>query len=127
MGRSVSKRGLERLRQRIYREPKRIAVPTVPVAPTPRGVGIDIGTTHWWALGYTDSGKRCVLGPYGSEEEAILFADKLNEPETFELKTRDQSKAVKQIRAILLRSGVSPDEAITRQLHERGLARELSR
>lgn len=118
---------LERLSSRTYNAPRK---PTAPRVIQPRGIPEaqnELAVIYYWVLGYTDGGKRCVLGPCRDSIEAYELADGLNESEVFELKTRDQSKAVKQIRVTLLRRGGTADEAIARQLHEKGLVRELDR
>lgn len=113
----MTREKLDKYRKQIYRRP---------VAPT-----IDSATLGrrkwWWVYGHTRTGKRAFLGPFHEEEEAIQRASGLEDIQTFDLRTRSQSEAVRQMRALLLADGKTPDDAIQRQLHEKGLAREAQR
>lgn len=81
----------------------------------------------WWAYGLTPRGKRAFLGPFEAEEDALQGSADLKDVQSFELRTRNQAEAVRQMRAKLLAGGKTPDDAIQRQLHKRGLAREMQR
>lgn len=77
--------------------------------------------TYYWVLGYSDDGKRAVLGPYTSEAKAEEACDYLVEPTVYPLETKNQQKAVKIIKAILMEQGKDADDALERQLHDKGL------
>ncbi|KKN33911.1 hypothetical protein LCGC14_0799040 [marine sediment metagenome] len=81
---------------------------------------------YFWVLGYSDEGKRVLLGPYASEEKAAEAADFLEETIIYPLETRNQQKASRQVKAELLQDGESSGEAMQRQLHHKGLVQEHS-
>ena len=78
----------------------------------------------WWVFGYTSKGKPVLLGPLEQREVADEKAEKLDDGRVYELRTKSQPKATKMIRAILLDEGAEADEALRRQLHEKGLEKE---
>ena len=109
--------GIDKLRQNVYKAPG-----------MPEGPRVNLGPQLWvWAFGQTPRGKRTLLGPFFDEAEAATRSRKLVDVEYFHLDTRDTSRAVKEIRACLLKRGKDPDDALSRQLHERGLAREAGK
>lgn len=78
----------------------------------------------WWVFGYTSKGKPVLLGPIDQREVADDKTEKLDDGRVYELRTKSQPKATKMIRAILLEEGAEADEALRRQLHEKGLEKE---
>ncbi len=81
---------------------------------------------YFWVLGYSDEGKRVLLGPYTSEEKAAEAADYLGESIVYPLETRNQQRASRQVKAELLQDGESSGEAMQRQSHPKGLVQEHS-
>lgn len=83
------------------------------------------GSKFFYVMGWTANDKTVALGPFMGEAEASGELAKLADGEIFQYNTRDLSRATRQMKAELLsRSEVSPDEALRRMLHERGLRRE---
>ena len=86
------------------------------------------GQKYWYVMGVTDAGRVVALGPFTNESEASGQLAQLADGELFQYETRDLAKATRQMKAELLaRDEVSPDEALRRMLHERGLAQEQER
>lgn len=86
------------------------------------------GQKFWYVMGWTASGKVVSLGPFMDESEASGELAKLADGETFQYSTRSLARATSQMKAELLSGGeVSPDEALKRMLHEKGLEREQKR
>ncbi len=71
----------------------------------------------YWVFGYSEEGKRALLGPYPTEEKAAEVADLLTDAEIYPLETRNQQKATKIVKAKLIQEGVNVDEAFQRQSH----------
>ena len=84
----------------------------------------DASIMYYWVYGLTNTGKKVTLGPYISAGEADARASKLDDAEILQLPTRDRSRAVQQIRAILLKRGESIDKVLERQLSGKGFERE---
>ena len=82
---------------------------------------------YFYVFGWTKENKKVCLGPFMSASEADGKLAELEDGETFELKTRDLSKATRIIKAELLSRGEEPDEALRRHLHSKGLEREQKR
>ena len=83
------------------------------------------GSKFFYVLGWTANNKTVSLGPFMSEAEASGELAKLADGEIFQYSTRSLERATRQMKAELLsRSEVSPDEALRRMLHSKGLARE---
>jgi len=86
------------------------------------------GQKFFYILGWTANDKVVSLGPFMNEAEASGELAKLADGEVFSYATRDLSKATRQMKAELLsRDEVSPDEALRRHLHSKGLEREEQR
>ncbi len=77
--------------------------------------------TYFWVLGYSDEGKRALLGPYTNEMRAMEIADYLTDSEIYPLETRNQQKATKIVKARLIAEGIEIDDALQRQSHRRQL------
>ena len=92
--------------------------------------GGPVGTkkAYWWVFGYTEMGKPVLLlvgsAEKYTEEDALSKGAKLNEARAFNLNTKNQSKAVREIRATLLDEGAEPDDVLKRMLHDKGIKRE---
>ena len=99
---------LDRLAARIYKQP---------VYHYP-------GQKYHFVFGFTHEGKKVCLGPFTDASEADGKLAELEDGEVFALTTRDPSRAVREIRAILMSRGEDADGALRRMLHEKGLARE---
>ena len=84
---------------------------------------------YWYVMGVTkEKGKVVALGPFMSESEASGELAKLADGELFCYSTRSLERATRQMKAELLARGdVSPDDALKRMLHEKGLQREEQR
>ena len=76
--------------------------------------------TYFWVLGYSREGKRALIGPYPNDIESNVAADDLDEPEVYELDTRSQPRATKQIKANLFTEDRDMDSALSPQLHPKG-------
>ncbi len=85
---------------------------------------VSVESEYWYIFGYTDMMKPCFLGPKMSEDEASRKADEagLNDVRVMSYKTRDLSKATRQMKADLL-AEMSADQALTRMKHQPGLDR----
>lgn len=79
---------------------------------------------YYWVLGYSELGKRALVGPYTSEVKAMEAADCLTDSDIYPLDTKNQQKAAKIIKAKIMEESKEPDDALQRQLHDRGLKRE---
>lgn len=79
---------------------------------------------YYWVLGYSTSGKRALIGPYANEVQANEACDSLDDPEVFEFDTKSQQKATKLVKAIIYDREGDMDEALTKQLHHKGLGQE---
>ena len=79
-----------------------------------------------YVMGITkEKGKVVALGPFMSESEASGVLATLADGELFCYATRSLERATRQMKAELLSRGdISPDDALRRMLHERGLRRE---
>ncbi len=117
---------LDDLASRIYRQPgaPRVHIPRTGYEQPDLGASYG---TWWWVFGQTELGKRTLLGAFASEGEAAAGSEGLLDVEFFQLDTRSKPRATSQIKAILLKRSKSPDDALTRHLHERGLEREKKR
>jgi len=83
------------------------------------------GSKFFYVLGWTANDKVVSLGPFMYESEASSELAKLADGEIFQYSTRDLSRATRQMKAELLSRGeVSPDEALRRMLHTKGLENE---
>ena len=84
-----------------------------------------MGARYAYVFGFTKNGKKVVDGPFaiplGAEscEEAETILAEFPQGEIFVFKTRDLSKAKKEIKAILLSRGEDPDEALKRILKKK--------
>lgn len=58
-------------------------------------------TSYFWTYGITGRNKPIVVGPFGDETKATDVADKLQESQVFNLVTRNQQQATRQIKAKL--------------------------
>jgi hypothetical protein len=77
------------------------------------------GQKYFYVLGFTKlKNKKVFWGPM-SEEEAYVALGELQDGEKFDLATRDPHRAVREVRDILIKRGVEPDEALRRLLHKR--------
>ena len=87
------------------------------------------GQKYWYLMGVTkEKGKVVALGPFVGESEASGELAKLADGELFQYSTRDLAKATRQMKAELLSRGdASPDDALKRMLHSKGLEREQRR
>ncbi len=74
--------------------------------------------TFWYVFGFTKEGKKVILGPKMSAQEADTTLATMDDGEIFELKTRDPSRATREIKAILLERTENPDYAIERMKHQ---------
>lgn len=87
-----------------------------------------IRKAYWWVFGYTDMGKPVLLlvgsAEKYTEEDALNKGKKLNDVRAFNLNTKNQSKAVREIRATMLDEGAEPDDVLKRMLHDKGMRRE---
>jgi len=116
-------RSMDDFAKQVYQQPGGVHVRVPQTGYEQPELGGSSGT-WWWAFGQTEKGKRALLGPFSSETEAHERADKLDDMELFQLDTRNQARATQEIKAILLKRGSTADDALTRQLHEKGLQRE---
>lgn len=82
------------------------------------------GQKYFYVFGFTKGGKTVSLGPFMNEQDANNELAKFVDGEVFEYKTRDLSKATRQMKAELEKRGEDPDEALRRHLHSKGLERE---
>jgi len=86
------------------------------------------GQKYFYLMAATEAGKVVALGPFMDESEATKRLAEFPDGEIFRYDTRDLSRATRQMKAELLSRGeVSPDEALRKMLHERGLEREEQR
>ena len=86
------------------------------------------GSKFFYVLGWTANDKVVSLGPFMTEAEASNELAKLADGEIFQYDTRDLSRATRQMKAELLSRGEeSPDDALRRMLHAKGLEREQER
>ncbi|MEM3426777.1 MAG: hypothetical protein QW212_00755 [Nitrososphaerales archaeon] len=77
------------------------------------------GAVYYYVLGFTkEKGRKVFWGPM-SEEDAYRCLGELQDGEIFKLKTRDPRRAVREVRDLLIKRGVSPDEALRKLLHKR--------
>lgn len=113
---------LKRLSGKTYKEPKGVRIPKTRYTSEPVE-----SKEYPYVLGYTESEKRVFLGPMSSDVEAEEFANMLEDAEIFHFKTKSRPTAVAQVRAELKRQGRTFDDVLERQLHERGLIKELER
>ena len=81
------------------------------------------GQMFYYVFGFTKSGRKLVDGPFTSCQEADDLVATLDDGEVFEYKTRDLSKATREIKAELLSRGEDPDEVMKRVLHKKGYER----
>ncbi len=79
----------------------------------------------YWIFGTSPKGRPVLLGPFKTEEDATEEGDELEDARVFALKTANQQKATRIVRRKLLKTGASTDDVLERQLHERGLRREI--
>ena len=110
-GISKVERSLKRLQDKLYRQP----VYRYP------------GMKYFYVFGFTRDGNKVCLGPYTLEAEANARLAELDDGEIFELDTRDQTRATRIIKEILLERTGNADEAIKKVLHEKGYERSLRR
>ena len=83
------------------------------------------GSKFFYVLGWTANDKVVSLGPFMVEAEASSELAKLADGEIFRYDTRDLTRATRQMKLELLSRGeASPDEALRRMLHTKGLERE---
>ncbi len=86
------------------------------------------GETYFWTLGSTSAGKRVLLGPYLTEEEATQSGQRLDRFEVLPLQTRSIQAATKMVKAMLFKkASTSPDVALERTLHTQGFDRHVER
>lgn len=71
----------------------------------------------WYVFGYTEMGKPFSDGPFMTKREAEAASVQLDKYELFELKTKNRSKAVSEIKHILIDRGTKPDDALRQQIH----------
>lgn len=80
-------------------------------------------TNHWYCFGWTpdDYDTPMIYGPKDTEAEVTQIAEEQNltgpdggEPIITDLPTTDQSKAVREIKAMLIEQGVRAMEALKR-------------
>jgi len=102
---------LERLKEKTYKQP---------VYHFP-------GQYYYYVFGFTKAGKVVSLGPYVNESEASGMLATLDDGEIFELKTRDLTKATREIKAELLKRSGDVDESLKKMLHGKGYEREQKR
>ncbi len=82
------------------------------------------GETYFWTLGSTSAGKRILLGPYLTEDEASQSGLRLDRFEVLPLQTRSIQTATKMVKAMLFKkASTTPDAALERTLHTRGFER----
>jgi hypothetical protein len=83
--------------------------------PTPKV----FGQKYYYTLGFTKiKNKKVFWGPFQNEAEAYQYLGELRDGEVFELTTRDSHRAVREVRALLIKRGVAPDEALRKLLHK---------
>ena len=81
--------------------------------------------TFFYVMGVSPKkGKLAILGPFTSAREADDAATTLLDPEIFELKTKDLSKATREIKALILERTEDADKALERVKHQKSLDRE---
>jgi len=82
------------------------------------------GQKFFWVFGFTKAGRKVVLGPLMTQQEADGKLAELDDGEVFELVTRDASRAVREIKAELMSRGEDADEALRKVLRNKGYERE---
>lgn len=98
---TLNQKGLERFAQNTYQ----------PIIP-------NWEDKYFWVYGITKGGKR-ILWSSDSEIDASRKLATLEDGEVFELDTRNETRATREIKAILLERGAEPDEVLRRLSHKK--------
>lgn len=75
------------------------------------------GKKYHWVYGITPEGKGVIAGPFSDRLQAMQAEDSLDRAQTFQLSTRDQSKATRQIKAAIFKQTGNIDRALERKSH----------
>lgn len=75
------------------------------------------GKRYIWIHGTTPEGRGVVVGPFSDKIQAMQAEDELVKSKSYTLDTRNQAKATRQIKAILMKEGIGVDRAMDRKLH----------